>query len=518
MRFRDYRDRETRSRWLEVQLSRREALDGGLAAWLERTRDRSLLEMRIVRTGDAGRGGSPRDADGRAGLRGPAGRAAAGAEPPALLYDVTGLVPLPELLRADAISRQQYEAMLFSVADLATALGDAPCTLAAADFRPQHVFALDDGTLRFLVLPVARRSRLLKPPGARDLLRHLATGRSLRFISDEDMRRAERLVRLLDSMQGFDAAAYLDFLEAEYGVRTGARPQGRPRREGAGTTVAAGARPAAGAPASAGATVATGASAGARAAAGRDGAAPREVPRTMLMGSLSQDAWDDTWGGSSDAWARAEGPEGAAPGDGGFSAGDPDDAGFEAPEDFDPLWATGDLGNTTPGSFGDMGDADDVPTSAGLEPEAVAGPAAVAAPAGAGAAVGTGRGGVAATGGVAAAGGASQATATPGGAEPAFWLVRESTGERYPLDEGVEDVLGRSSACDVQILGNLGISRMHASVVCEDGGVEIFDLGSENGVVLKSGLLPMNDHAMVAVGERFMLADELFHVERGAGA
>ena len=79
-------------------------------------------------------------------------------------------------------------------------------------------------------------------------------------------------------------------------------------------------------------------------------------------------------------------------------------------------------------------------------------------------------------------------------------------------------MIGRSSACDVQVLGNLGISRMHASVVCGDRGVEIFDLGSENGVVLRSGLLPVNDHAMVAVGERFMLADELFHVERGEGA
>ena len=129
MRFRDYRDRETRSRWIEVQLSRHEELDEGLAAWLERTRDRSLLEVRRVRAG------------------GPGVRGAAGAEPPALLYDVTGLVTLPELLRADAVSRQQYEAMLFSVADLASALESAPCSLAAADFRPQHVFALGDGAL-----------------------------------------------------------------------------------------------------------------------------------------------------------------------------------------------------------------------------------------------------------------------------------------------------------------------------------------------------------------------------------
>ncbi|MGN8690327.1 hypothetical protein ACTND8_10530, partial [Atopobiaceae bacterium HCP3S3_F7] len=220
MRFRDYRDRETRSRWIEVQLSRHEELDEGLAAWLQRTRDRSLLEVRRVRAG------------------GPGVRGAAGAEPPALLYDVTGLVTLPELLRADAVSRQQYEAMLFSVADLASALESAPCSLAAADFRPRHVFALGDGALRFIVVPVVRRPRLLKPPDARDLLHHLATGRALRFISDEDMRRAERLVRLLDSMRSFDSVAYLDFLEAEYGVRTGARPQVRPRRERAGTASA----------------------------------------------------------------------------------------------------------------------------------------------------------------------------------------------------------------------------------------------------------------------------------------
>lgn len=465
MRFRDYRDRETRSRWIEAQLSRHEELDEGLAAWLERTRDRSLLEVRRVRAG------------------GPGVRGAADAEPLALLYDVTGLVTLPELLRADAVSRQQYEAMLFSVADLASALESAPCSLAAADFRPQHVFALGDGALRFIVVPVVRRPRLLKPPDARDLLHHLATGRALRFISDEDMRRAERLVRLLDSMRSFDSAAYLDFLEAEYGVRTGARQQVRPRRERADTASAgarAAAEPQAPAAAGAGAAVAGG--------AGRGGAVPREVPRTMLRGSLSQGAcaWDDTWGGAGEAAgglcgegsAEADGgaPTDADAGDGRFSATGPGGMGLEVPSDFDAPWATGDLGNTTPGSFGDMGDADDVPT------------------------------------------GSASAPGQAGGAGPAFWLVRESTGERYPLDEGVEDVIGRSSACDVQVLGNLGISRMHASVVCGDRGVEIFDLGSENGVVLRSGLLPVNDHAMVAVGERFMLADELFHVERGEGA
>ena len=399
MRFREVKDRESRTRWLEASLGRRDQIDWSLASWLENFRDESLLEFRPVGCRLHRR---PRE-DG-----GPVRDEVSEAEPK-LLYDVTGLKSLPELFRTDAVSRQQYESLLFSVADLSSMLDRTGCPLYAVDFDRRHVFSTDEGVLRFAVLPLVQRDRLLgRRTDMRDLLLYLSTGRGIRFISDEDVSRAERLARLASGRGQFDTAAYRDFLEKEYGVLPGAWPlfhAGRGREaHGVGSDQR-----------------------------------PREVPRTILMGSAVVDE-----GVGGDRYEATPAPR--------------PDAVVESP-----------TGESAAGSQNDGAQSDDFRHRSEAPAEDM---------------------------------------------DTTCWLVREKTGERYPLDEGVEDVLGRSPSCDVQILGNLSLSRMHASVVCEEGGVEIFDLGSENGVVVRGELLAENDHEVLGYGERFLLADEPFHVER----
>lgn len=95
-----------------------------------------------------------------------------------------------------------------------------------------------------------------------------------------------------------------------------------------------------------------------------------------------------------------------------------------------------------------------------------------------------------------------------------FELVRERTGQTYPLAADEPLTLGRSPSCSVQILGNPDISRRQATVVCEKDSCVVCDLGSANGTTVHGHELGLNESARLSMGERFELAGEGFCIRR----
>lgn len=87
-------------------------------------------------------------------------------------------------------------------------------------------------------------------------------------------------------------------------------------------------------------------------------------------------------------------------------------------------------------------------------------------------------------------------------------LRRLATGDEYELEEGESMCLGRGGASDLQIQGNPHISRMHAGVETKENGIELWDLGSKNGVVANGRKLLPGERAFVPWGESFYLDDE----------
>ncbi len=83
----------------------------------------------------------------------------------------------------------------------------------------------------------------------------------------------------------------------------------------------------------------------------------------------------------------------------------------------------------------------------------------------------------------------------------------------FPLPEA-EVTLGSSSKADL-VVPFSGVSRLHARVAAEPGGVRITDAGSKNGVVSGGERVP---HANVLPGESVRLGDATLYVEEGAEA
>lgn len=96
-----------------------------------------------------------------------------------------------------------------------------------------------------------------------------------------------------------------------------------------------------------------------------------------------------------------------------------------------------------------------------------------------------------------------------------FVLVRIDTGERYALADDELLTLGRSGTCSVQLLGNPDLSRRQATLLCEDDGCVVCDLGSANGTVVRGHRLGESEEARLAFGETFQLAGEPFVIVRG---
>lgn len=87
-------------------------------------------------------------------------------------------------------------------------------------------------------------------------------------------------------------------------------------------------------------------------------------------------------------------------------------------------------------------------------------------------------------------------------------LRRMATGDEYELEEGESMRLGRGGASDLRIQGNPRISRTHAGVDVKKNGIEIWDLGSKNGVVVDGRKLLPGERTFVPWGESFYLDDE----------
>lgn len=98
---------------------------------------------------------------------------------------------------------------------------------------------------------------------------------------------------------------------------------------------------------------------------------------------------------------------------------------------------------------------------------------------------------------------------------PTVWratLVRLATGEEYPLPVGRQVRLGRGSACDIRLLGNPRLSRVHAALVCDGQGVQVTDLGAANGVWANGARLLPQQTALLQAGQPLRLATEEFLV------
>lgn len=95
-----------------------------------------------------------------------------------------------------------------------------------------------------------------------------------------------------------------------------------------------------------------------------------------------------------------------------------------------------------------------------------------------------------------------------GGRTTAFRLVLlDGSGTSYALGDCRAVLVGRGSACDVRILGNPGISRIHARVERDGDGFRVTDLGSVNGTIVRGLELRDGESERVGLGEAFELAD-----------
>lgn len=95
------------------------------------------------------------------------------------------------------------------------------------------------------------------------------------------------------------------------------------------------------------------------------------------------------------------------------------------------------------------------------------------------------------------------------------WLVRVATGEQYPLQLGIQLKLGRGSGCDIRLLGNPRLSRVHAAIRCDGMQVQVTDLGAANGVWVNGARLGVNQVMTTSVGQAFRLANEDVYVRVG---
>ena len=82
-------------------------------------------------------------------------------------------------------------------------------------------------------------------------------------------------------------------------------------------------------------------------------------------------------------------------------------------------------------------------------------------------------------------------------------LLRASTGERFEVREGTTLRVGRSSACEVCVSGETGVSRNHACVCCERGDVYVWDVGSKNGTTYDGRRLTPNTRVRLCPGDTF---------------
>ncbi|MBR5951188.1 MAG: FHA domain-containing protein, partial [Actinomycetaceae bacterium] len=94
-----------------------------------------------------------------------------------------------------------------------------------------------------------------------------------------------------------------------------------------------------------------------------------------------------------------------------------------------------------------------------------------------------------------------------------FSLTRMRDGQRVEWEKAVVTV-GRSSAADICMEGNLDISRIHLQIRPDGlGGFEVTDLGSTNGTRVADTVLHRDQSVYMQSGETFEIGGEQFLLE-----
>lgn len=96
--------------------------------------------------------------------------------------------------------------------------------------------------------------------------------------------------------------------------------------------------------------------------------------------------------------------------------------------------------------------------------------------------------------------------------QPAVTLVRPATGERFVLPPGRQVRIGRGSACDIRLLGNRKLSRIHAALTLAGQMVVVSGLGAANGVFVDGRRVGSMQSMVMTPGQHLRLADEEFEM------
>jgi pSer/pThr/pTyr-binding forkhead associated (FHA) protein len=104
----------------------------------------------------------------------------------------------------------------------------------------------------------------------------------------------------------------------------------------------------------------------------------------------------------------------------------------------------------------------------------------------------------------------------PSGSEPGSPELRyglrfisgKYQGGEYPLGEGQEIVIGRSSELDMVLVEEM-VSRKHARIALSDGVISIEDLGSTNGTFVNGEKV---DHGTLKEGDRVLIGTNILKV------
>lgn len=86
------------------------------------------------------------------------------------------------------------------------------------------------------------------------------------------------------------------------------------------------------------------------------------------------------------------------------------------------------------------------------------------------------------------------------------WLVGQD-GKNYQLYVG-ETIVGRSSRCDIQIIGDTTLSKRHAKLVERNGRFTLYDLGSTNGVKINGKRL--RQPVLLSPNDQVQLGDNTY--------
>ena len=94
------------------------------------------------------------------------------------------------------------------------------------------------------------------------------------------------------------------------------------------------------------------------------------------------------------------------------------------------------------------------------------------------------------------------------------WILKFISGKyqggEFPLEEGKEYVIGRSSECHMVLVEDM-VSRAHAKIVVKEGEVHLYDNGSTNGSFVNGERV---QHAVLNEGDRILFGTSIIKLMR----